>query len=611
MKIFVHLLDEENGSASPAALSARITLTPALVTLDDVLRAFCALHTRKRHQTPPLESPTSSAPAAAAPALTPSDVVVFTERELEGNARVAFSDDKRAQRWFARRQKCPGAATADGDDECDFELVLVRARSPLATVTESNSSVAATTSAATPKHLQLSTTASNLAAVVALGVQHLQQRKLRAAKTLFETLVLPLDPTNVQALIAMGDIHAANQRFDVAVTHWYKKCWDTVLPDHKSCRDTSVNSEALFRDAAHAQLVIDCGLKIAHCEVQRGCYREALQIIETLQRMLQQRESRSGSALISTPLVEKKALDVRMDLLKAQALYALRSASPELQDAAVALLTKLLPDLQSPNLNLDALLLYSTIAFDCGKKSDALNMVLRVLVGRPDDKEVRQQLARIVGDNGGMQLLGQAVPPEGGPSSAAAYAFIGTILKDFGVLEASVECFERAEHGNPVSPAYALNHAHVLEVCSEYERAFSVLVSFFRRNPALSTGGGQLVSREILRALEIDGWVSKGTGQQQSKEETWRIEWLSSDSGGRAVVYLNDKETVPACSSSSISKNGTPSLLQQDELDLLACFFAVVKVRSDYRHVVRESCRVRRSALATRVSHAGCGRSCS
>ncbi|TYZ62063.1 hypothetical protein PybrP1_010063 [[Pythium] brassicae (nom. inval.)] len=507
-KLFVHL---EDPAAAAAALSMRLTLTPALVTLDDVLRAFCALHTRKSHSAGGTGTPSP---------LAPDDLEVFTEREHESGQRVSFEADKRAQRWFARRQRTADDE-ADTVEQCDFELVV-----------------------------------------------QLEQRKLRAAKTLFETLVLPIDPENPHALLAMGDIHAANQRYDVAVAQWYSKCW---AAHSAGARD---GDQSPFRDAAHAQLVVDCGLKIAHCEVQRGCYREALGAIEQTQQLLQ-RESSGAGALASSPSAERTAAAARADFLQAQASYALRAVSPELQDAAVGLLMQLLPDLQSPSLNLDALLLYSTIAFDCGKRSDALHMVLRVLVGRPDDKAVRQHLAAFVGGSGGMELLVQAVPPDGGPSSAAAYAFIGTILKDCGALEASVACFEYAQRGNPASPAYALNHAHVLEVCNESERALAVLESFFRRNPTLATGGGQLTSREVLAVLETDGGGDpKSAAAQPSSAEEWRIKWCSSGSG-YANVFLNG---AMGGHPRTTSKAATLSPLEQDELDLLACFFTVVKL---------------------------------
>lgn len=525
-KLFVHL----EGPAE--TLTVRLPLAPAIRTLDDVLKAFCAAHTRKsqsqRRGTKGTLSP---------PLLAPDDLDVFIEREHESERRVPFAADKRAQRWFAQQQR----TLDDAGDGCDFELVVLRKQQSTASRTR---------------------TGSGLAALVTLGLQHLEQRKLRAAKTLFETLVLPIDPENPPALLALGDIHAANHRYDVAVTHWYRKCWDALVP--VPCDGD--RRQRPFRDSAHAQLAVDCGLKIAHCEIQCGSYREALRTIDRLQWLLE-----TDSPLASA---EKSAAIARTNVLKAQAWYALRTVSPELQDAAVALLAQLLPDLQSPHLDLDALLLYATIAFDCGKKSEALNMVLRVLVGRSTDKVVRQRLATFVGDKRGMELLILSVPPEGGLSSAAAHAFIGTILKDCGALEASVACFEYAQLGHPTSPTYALNHAHVLEVCNENERALDVLASFFRQNPTLATGDGQLTSQDVLAVLDTHGWGLVSAAVHPTAED-WRVEWCAGDSG-RANVFLNG-EVVGR--SGATSDEATPQPLDPDELDLLACFFTVVKVR--------------------------------
>lgn len=53
--------------------------------------------------------------------------------------------------------------------------------------------------------------------------------------------------------------------------------------------------------------------------------------------------------------------------MKAQALYGTKK--PDEQEKAISLIMHLLPDLQAPMLNLDALLLYAKIAHDRGRRA--------------------------------------------------------------------------------------------------------------------------------------------------------------------------------------------------------------------------------------------------
>ncbi|GAB9475284.1 hypothetical protein Gpo141_00012384 [Globisporangium polare] len=586
MKLYVHYEDHAGlGTSSPPRVwTKRVTLTPALETLDDVLRVFCAAHARRFTKSGGKETAT----------LVPADLDVFTERDQESATRRHLVDDRRAQKWIAQQRRW---ATGERDgDECDFELIVVRkAVTAKKAHKDSGSSPAAggcvagsapdvklqqvraiTAQQKGDKETQPHKQQQQLKPCVELGVSQMQQLKYRSAKQLFETLVLSVDPTNVQALVAMGDIHFSNQRFGVAVSDWYKKCWDA-------------HSGKLSQEKAHLKAVFECGLKIVRCEIQCKKYCEALQMIDKLQELLR-REARSSKSNSAGAFVaasasiagEKEEMEAKMDLLKAQTIHEMHTRSPELQEPAIALLVHLLPDLQDPHVNLDALLLYARIAFERGKKSEALTMVLRVLVARSDDKLVKQQLASFLTSKSDMKLLQQVLPAEGGASSAAAYAFIGTILKDFGELESSVTCFEQAQVGNPACPSYALNHGHVLEVCNRYETAYNVLTAFFRRNPTLSVGG-VLTAGAVLEALDTGGWLPPASDEKEQgghvneketdEREQWRVEWIMKDTG-HARVYLNN--TLVSNPKGGSSK---PSLLpEQEQLDLLACFFTVVKI---------------------------------
>lgn len=592
MKLYVHYEDRAVGASTPPRLwTKRITLTSALKTIDDVLRIFCAAHARKFQK--------SDGDGDETATLTPVDLNIFTERNQESSTRRRFEHDRRAQRWV-KAHWCRATDDPDDggdDDECDFELVVVR-RPVNDKVTQPSAGAVSLTNTSsiygtnpTPDFIKPDQAKTGnaklerkneallrpsppqqqqLKSFVELGLSQMQQLKYRSAKQIFETLVLSVDPCNAQALVAMGDIHFANQRFDIAVNDSYKKCW-------------VVHSGKPYPDREQAKIVFECGLKIVRCEIQRKKYRGALTMIDKLQHLLRHEAKafKSGGVLVTA---EKEEMEAKMDLLKAQTLYEMHATSPEQQEPAIALLVHLLPDLQDPHVNLDALLLYAKIAFERGKKSEALTMVLRVLVARPDDKLVKKQLASFLTGSSEMKLLQQVLPPEGGASAAAAYAFIGTILKDFGALESSVTCFERAQIGNPACPSYALNHAHVLEVCNLYESAYSVLTTFFRKSPTLSVGE-ILTAGAILDTFDAEGCLpatdqslEKLHGDKaMHKREEWRVEWVLKDTG-HARVYLNDT----LVGAPTEDQRRSTQLPEQDQLDLLACFFTVVKVRSPH-----------------------------
>uniref|UniRef100_K3WA58 Uncharacterized protein n=1 Tax=Globisporangium ultimum (strain ATCC 200006 / CBS 805.95 / DAOM BR144) TaxID=431595 RepID=K3WA58_GLOUD len=569
MKLYVHYEGAAtNGAAAEPSWTKRVTLTPSLTTLDDVLRVFCAAHAKKF----PLQ-----------PALTLGTVDVLTERNHAVTARIRLQNDRNAQRWIAAVL----LGEQGGEDrECDFELVVVRKcgssmddaqAHTQAPVQGARSAAKLSLSTGEQNHTNVAKDesrerSSQLRAFLDLGATQMQQRKYRSAKQLYETLVLPTEPRNTEALVAMGDIHAVNHRFKEAVTDWYTKCWQA-------------HSKRPCKDKRTATLTFACGLKIVDCEIRRKRYGPALDMIERLQTFLRHESKCCGAFAISTSAAastlsstEKEDMEAQMDVRKAQALYEMHAAAPELQETAIALLTHLLPDLQAPEVNLDALLLYARIAHDRGKKSEALSMVLRVVVGRPNDKAVKKQLVTFLKGTKGIQRLQQVLPPDT-KSSAAAYAFIGTILKEFGTIESSVACYEQTLRGNPSCASYALNHAHVLEVNNRYENAYKVLTSFFRQNGSLSVANGVLTAGAFLKALEIDGWESRNDtisgpmAPNTHEDEQWRIEWVSKSLPGYAKVYLNGN-----LHQELTKTRDCQSSLSEDELDLLACFFTMVKI---------------------------------
>ncbi|KAF4319574.1 hypothetical protein JM18_005775 [Phytophthora kernoviae] len=234
------------------------------------------------------------------------------------------------------------------------------------------------------------------------------------------------------------------------------------------------------------------------CYIEMQKYQQAVEVLDELQTFLRVNSGASpgNAGSKSKPFFldakERLSMEAQMDVLKAQALYDTKTSDN--QEKAISLIMHLLPDLQAPVLNLDALLLYARMADDRGEKSEALSMALRVLVGKSNDRSVKKTLVLLLKDPGSMERLQRAVPPTS-PSAGAAYAYIATILKDFGAIEKSIMCFHQAQLSAPHSASYALSHAHALEVSTRYGEAYDVLASFFRQNRVLSVGS-------ILEAVE-------------------------------------------------------------------------------------------------------------
>lgn len=514
-----------------------------------------------------------------------------------------------------------------------------------------------------------------LRSVLELAGAQMKQQKFRAARELHETIVLPAEPLNPEALLALGDILLANGRHEEAAKRYFLKCWRAhglarpslhedgvgVRPSSSSssaagsmgAKPTAATLESLasslkakakappLRPAAskaYARLAFTCALRLAGCYVETKKYMRAVEILDELQVFLRnnsapavptaakkrRKKAKPKAGAAQRPFFpdvkEREWMETQMDVLRARALY--ETKSPEHQERAIALVMHMLPDLQAPLVNLDALLLYARIAHDRGKKSEALSMALRVLVGKSNDNAVKKTLVSLLKAPGAMERLQSAVPARS-PSSGAAYAFIATILKDYGALEASVQCFQQARLSDPSSASYALNHAHSLEVGHQHERTYNVLVEFLRANTWASVGVGIgaacLTAGTFLKALdEQDAWAATSlhphddsvahdhgdkaievtaSGDQSvstAARRLPRVEWVNEHGGYARVIFRGTKrsqgkEVVSVPTAANIADNKRLPLLD-NELDLLACFFTIVKVRSSFVRGLLKAC---------------------
>ncbi|POM78678.1 Hypothetical protein PHPALM_3765 [Phytophthora palmivora] len=411
-----------------------------------------------------------------------------------------------------------------------------------------------------------------LCGALELAAAYMKQRKFRAARELYSQVVMKMEPQNPEALVALGDILAANGRHEEAVEKYYLKCWKMHGGAECGCK-------------AHAKLVFTSALRLAECYIQLEKFVEAVLILDEVQTFVR---VNSGNKAFFSDTDQRLVMEEQMDVLKAQALYETKDFDN--QEKAISLVMHLLPDLSAPTLNLNALLLYAKIAHVRSKKSEALSMALRALVGKSDDPEVKKTLVSLLKEDGSMERLKSAVPPIS-PSAGSVYAFIATILKEFGVMEKSIMCYQQAQASDSQSASYALNHAHALEACCRYADAYDVLVSFFRRNCTLSIGSSDgaasnLVMESFVRVLDqANVWQAcDDRYPNQNPDHRWHVEWISECGGiGKVIPPLSETivENVRMESLSLHSMQKTKncfSHLSEAELDLLACCFTVVKI---------------------------------
>jgi tetratricopeptide (TPR) repeat protein len=462
-------------------------------------------------------------------------------------------------------------------DTCEFELFLVP-REPQRKREDPDPSAAV-------EPLEKSTTQtrsrveesqdSQVRAALELAAKYADLKKLRAARELYRE-VLKKKSRNTEALLALGNILVACGRHGEAVETYFKKAWE-ARGGLESGRK------------AEAKLLATNALRLTECYIKMMKFDDALRVLGELQTFLQGTHDSGGKTKALFPDAEE--MEEQTGVLKATALYETRRRDNE--EEAISLLVKLLPDLQAPTLNLDALLLYARVAHDRGKKSEALSMALRVLVGKPNDRAVKEALVSLLEDSGSLQRLQEAVSPTG-PFAGGAYAFLATILKDVGALEKSIVCFQQAQICDPHSASYALNHAHALEASCRYAEAYGVLMSFFRKNRTLSIGSGERGATKLMAGTFADvagawssiqerdsgcGGHSPGVGNEASG---WRIKWMP-DRGGHAIVTPPTSDpggakVAPFTVDEQQEKTKGLPPLSETELDLLACFFTVVKV---------------------------------
>lgn len=214
----------------------------------------------------------------------------------------------------------------------------------------------------------------------------------------------------------------------------------------------------------------------------------------------------------------------------AECLYFVET--PETLNQAITILNSLIKEDKADT---TAHLLYSKILFDRETYGMAIRIVLKVVVEEPKTKKAHRQFVEMISTPAGFQALQcEVLLPS--RESAPAYAFLATIAKDNGALQLSSAMLQVSVEHSPSVASYALNLAHIYEVLCDLPRALECVCRYLALNPSRTIFG--VSCRAVEQRLE--GILNKSTAVD---------------------TKLNTQ-------------------LDGDDLDLLALWFTLVKVRT-------------------------------
>ncbi|CAK4369876.1 unnamed protein product [Aphanomyces euteiches] len=364
-----------------------------------------------------------------------------------------------------------------------------------------------------------SQTSHTIDTILALADKHKEKQAWRSARALWETILNELDPSNIAALQGMADLYMQSFQWVKA-----KQTINRMLSLVEATKQSSV--------AAPQHL-----LQRAKCELAMGHSTVAA---ETLQQILTPKQS------LNLPLNREAKI------LLAEAMYKGSIAS---QEVAIALVREVLAD--SNESDLDAIALYSQIAHDRGKPAEAIQMILKVLVGRPQDKRVQAKCASFLNSPGGLEYLKQALDPSV-DSTAAVYAYLATVTKDHGAMNACLACFRQAVKAAPHDTTYALNYVHALEVCAKYDEAFAFMKIFFDKNSDMAVESLSCASISYVLAEYTDLTDASGLWNDKSPPLTWKNSHVSVGS-----IHFGETKAID---------------LTPEQLDFIALVCTLVKV---------------------------------
>lgn len=212
-----------------------------------------------------------------------------------------------------------------------------------------------------------------------------------------------------------------------------------------------------------------------------------------------------------------------------------------------------------------ALLEYARVCSSRGRDGDAVQVLLRLVVKAQGDQEVRAELAKSARRAGTARVLTELGGD--GAKSAAAVAFLATVLRENGALDECLELYRVAVKGEPGmdGATYALNLFHCLENANRLrESLVGAALPFFRHNAGHAWLGEVAVLLETLEAAPEFGAGGLRKGRARQDGQRWHDAAFDKSAASSAEVGSSGQRPLTVGSDA--------------ELNALALLFACVKV---------------------------------
>ena len=192
-----------------------------------------------------------------------------------------------------------------------------------------------------------------------------------------------------------------------------------------------------------------------------------------------------------------------------------------------------------------------------GHRDEALRVYLRLLVSQSENKVVREAFSTVLQTEGAMEVLRDDL--QEGDSAAQAYAFLASIVKDYGAIDEATELYSIATRILPTNANITLCYVHTLELSCKYEIAMERICDFCKTTGIQAGRISGLAVAQVFRSLG-------------------RIK----DSGSRLLRAWDDGRPVPRVSVAPAGNGGgsetSHEALTTESLDFLALMFTACKI---------------------------------
>ena len=368
------------------------------------------------------------------------------------------------------------SVVADRDDVIFMDAVAevaVVAAAATATATATTTPLAAPTTSPPPPS---SSPSSSTAPVSTVALEtYISQKNYRKARLMCE-----------EAQRSGGTLHP----HEVA---WYQA-------RVKLLSDAKQNHDAAER---HASQALSLGKKMPSANLSRYSYTLAEAMFAAGDKYDEAEEVLTELLARLGPTQTELVLDARV--LKAECLFELGK-----HENAAGLLNEHM-HWQGAEDHVPTLLAYARFAMRYNKVEEPVRALLKAVVVDQKNKKCEAMLAELLSTDEGYAELCRQVPPSA--SSAAAYAFLATAVKNFSAVGACVRLLsdalrtEVAAHrtGPTRAASYALNLCHAHDVLHDYRSAFAVLENFCRMHPQMRVGQHGYTGAILLAALTVAG----------------------------------------------------------------------------------------------------------